>query len=224
MSVQAPAPWEPNGKSDSPASDWPREESVLPGGGPPGAVKGPEAGNLFPKSPGCKGTGWCTKCARVAKGVLVLLFHSLRSVVSPDGGVGSGVAGESPWDDALIPRGKCPGDEPSLTCLQSTLYTAAGVIFLEGKSDFGCSAYFPLNELTQPVSLSGFEPRPSISLIKSCTLYIAPATLVFSSLCEHFCLGCITRGQLSARWIIVLTPCTSVPFRKFSYFFGFLPH
>lgn len=36
------------------------------------------------------------QCARVAKGVLVLLFHSLRSVVSPDGGVGSGVAGESP--------------------------------------------------------------------------------------------------------------------------------
>lgn len=81
VSAQARAPWEPNGKSDSPASDWPREESVLPGGDQPRLSKAqwPE---IFSWSHQAVGDGLVYKCA--GRGVelsclLILIFGSLGS-------------------------------------------------------------------------------------------------------------------------------------------------
>lgn len=85
MSAQAAAPEEPNGKSDSRASDGPREESVLPGGGPPPGWKVPSGWKSSPQITPSNKMGRSTKGAGFASGVL-LSFCSLCSVVRPDGG------------------------------------------------------------------------------------------------------------------------------------------
>lgn len=71
MSAQAGAPWEPNGKSDSRAFDGPREESALPGGGPPPGYKGPSGWKSFPQITPSNEMGWSTKGAGVGSEVLL---------------------------------------------------------------------------------------------------------------------------------------------------------
>ena len=64
------------------------KKSVLPGGDPAQAVKGPVAGNLFLKSPGSR-DGLVYKMRRAwsrsSPAFLILIFGSLGSVVNSDG-------------------------------------------------------------------------------------------------------------------------------------------
>ena len=168
------------------ASDWPREESALPGGDPPQAIRGPGAGKSSQSHRALK------RCAGLHQvfAVCVLWLVSMVGWLQSSWGIGSECSAEqrsrNPQD---VPEESVWVMDPPLPAfLLSSLSAAAGTVCLEGESDYHCSAPFPLQDLTLPAWAFWVWATPTILALSSSAPPRPPAlaTLVFFS----FLLSC----------------------------------